>query len=154
MDERDRRRTRVHGVRAPPPASGVFTARSPWFARLFSRSPYRRWSGGLGFSAKQRAPGRTKPVPGRDRIEDVMARNQKTLQPPICATCEIAIAGSPTYHDGIAFCCAGCAAGGPCICSYDEETAGDSRVRHCRDLDGLLDSRPGRFKELALASRR
>lgn len=110
-----------------------------------------RWTGVL---RERRDPGRTKPVPGRARIEDVMATNQKTLQPLICATCEIAIAGSPTYHDGVAFCCAGCAAGGPCICSYDDEAAPDPRVRHCRDLDGLLDSRPGRFKGLALASRR
>jgi hypothetical protein len=83
-----------------------------------------------------------------------MARTENRLQPLTCATCEITIAGAPIYHDGAAFCCAGCAAGGPCICSYDDEPAADSRVRHCRDLEGLLHSRPRGFKELAVASAR
>jgi hypothetical protein len=36
-----------------------------------------------------------------------------------CATCDAVIAGHPTFHLGLAFCCAGCAADGPCMCSYD-----------------------------------
>jgi hypothetical protein len=36
-----------------------------------------------------------------------------------CANCEIGIDGRPTIHVGLPFCCAGCVAGGPCICSYD-----------------------------------
>ena len=37
-----------------------------------------------------------------------------------CATCEIPIAGPAVFHIGLPFCCAGCAADGPCGCSYDE----------------------------------
>jgi hypothetical protein len=36
-----------------------------------------------------------------------------------CATCNVVIAHHPTFHVGLAFCCAGCAADGPCGCSYD-----------------------------------
>ena len=38
-----------------------------------------------------------------------------------CASCEAEIRGKPTFHVGLAFCCAGCVAGGPCTCSYDPE---------------------------------
>jgi hypothetical protein len=37
-----------------------------------------------------------------------------------CVTCEFAVTGTPVFHVGLPFCCAGCVAGGPCICSYDE----------------------------------
>jgi hypothetical protein len=41
-----------------------------------------------------------------------------------CASCDIVIAHHPTFHLGLAFCCAGCAADGPCMCTYDTgETA-------------------------------
>ena len=36
-----------------------------------------------------------------------------------CATCDHQIAHHPVFHLGLAFCCAGCAADGPCMCSYD-----------------------------------
>lgn len=36
-----------------------------------------------------------------------------------CATCDVQIAHHPVFHLGLAFCCAGCAADGPCMCSYD-----------------------------------
>lgn len=38
-----------------------------------------------------------------------------------CPACDIAIAHHPTFHLGLAFCCAGCAADGPCQCTYDVE---------------------------------
>ena len=38
-----------------------------------------------------------------------------------CATCETDAGTWPTFHLGLAFCCAGCAADGPCICSYDPD---------------------------------
>jgi hypothetical protein len=42
--------------------------------------------------------------------------------PPFtCVTCEAPVAGRPTFHVGLPFCCAGCVAGGPCTCSYDDE---------------------------------
>lgn len=43
----------------------------------------------------------------------------------VCANCQVAIGHQPTFHLGLAFCCAGCAVDGPCICSYDEELADD-----------------------------
>jgi hypothetical protein len=60
-----------------------------------------------------------------------------------CASCEIEIAGSPTFEREVAFCCAGCAANGPCTCSYDPEpdhSSGSDRwqVRHCLDVEGAL----------------
>ena len=39
--------------------------------------------------------------------------------PVICATCELEIVGPATVRGGRSFCCAGCAVGGPCICSYE-----------------------------------
>ena len=36
-----------------------------------------------------------------------------------CVSCEGRILGSVEIHVGLPFCCAGCVAGGPCICSYD-----------------------------------
>lgn len=44
----------------------------------------------------------------------------KTSHDWVCTTCRIGIAGRPTFHVGLAFCCAGCVADGPCICSYDD----------------------------------
>ncbi|MCU0506351.1 MAG: hypothetical protein MUE82_11400 [Chloroflexi bacterium] len=36
-----------------------------------------------------------------------------------CASCDTTVVDSPVFHLGLAFCCAGCAADGPCMCSYD-----------------------------------
>lgn len=49
-----------------------------------------------------------------------------------CATCRITFAHRPTFHVGLAFCCAGCAADGPCVCSYDEV---DTTVRDAEVAD-------------------
>ena len=38
-----------------------------------------------------------------------------------CATCDHESVGHPVFHIGLTFCCAGCAADGPCMCSYDVE---------------------------------
>lgn len=38
-----------------------------------------------------------------------------------CSTCDHVISGHPVFHLGLAFCCPGCAADGPCICSYDPD---------------------------------
>ena len=37
-----------------------------------------------------------------------------------CAGCQIEVVRPPMERDGQAYCCDGCAAGGPCCCSYDE----------------------------------
>jgi len=44
----------------------------------------------------------------------------RASQPFTCVSCEVLIIGEPVFHVGLPFCCAGCVAGGPCICSYDE----------------------------------
>jgi len=41
------------------------------------------------------------------------------VEPPVCANCGIAIRWQPTIVDGKAYCCPGCAQGGPCECDYD-----------------------------------
>ena len=48
-------------------------------------------------------------------------RSMTDKTPFTCATCEASIPARPTIHLGLAFCCAGCAADGPCTCSYDAE---------------------------------
>jgi len=45
-----------------------------------------------------------------------------------CATCDETIVGRPVFHLGLAFCCAGCAADGPCMCSYDHRDDPDEMV--------------------------
>lgn len=52
-----------------------------------------------------------------------------------CANCGQEIAWEPVQASGQAFCCGGCAHGGPCYCSYDPPE-GDSLspVRHTDDL--------------------
>jgi hypothetical protein len=58
-----------------------------------------------------------------------------------CATCEFPILGRPTYHVGLAFCCAGCVAGGPCTCSYDEQPAVPELAHECLDVTSLVGKR-------------
>ena len=38
-----------------------------------------------------------------------------------CTTCRGESHHRPTIHVSVVFCCAGCVAGGPCTCSYDDE---------------------------------
>ncbi|NJD28997.1 MAG: hypothetical protein FIA92_11945 [Chloroflexi bacterium] len=42
-----------------------------------------------------------------------------------CASCEAFISGRPVYRMDEAYCCIGCAAGGPCICTYEADMADD-----------------------------
>lgn len=46
-----------------------------------------------------------------------------------CATCEFVVGPRPVFHLGLAFCCAGCAADGPCTCSYDIDDVLAPRAR-------------------------
>ena len=48
-----------------------------------------------------------------------------TNHPHACVTCMARITGQAVFHIGLPFCCAGCAAGGPCTCSYDEPAPDD-----------------------------
>ena len=47
-----------------------------------------------------------------------------------CASCEALIPGRPIYQRDEAYCCIGCAADGPCVCSYEADLAEDG-------VDGL-----------------
>jgi hypothetical protein len=38
---------------------------------------------------------------------------------PTCANCGLEIPWEPVVLAGKSYCCAGCAQGGPCYCSYD-----------------------------------
>ncbi|HEU4673747.1 MAG TPA: hypothetical protein VFS32_12695 [Candidatus Limnocylindrales bacterium] len=69
-----------------------------------------------------------------------------TDRPPFtCASCEAPIVGPPVIHVGVAFCCAGCVAGGPCLCSYDEETRSDDQLdRAARQGDPIQPARVAR----------
>ncbi len=53
-----------------------------------------------------------------------------------CVTCEAEIRHQPVFHVGLAFCCAGCVADGPCLCSYDPEPtpAETATVAALRDI--------------------
>jgi hypothetical protein len=52
-------------------------------------------------------------------------RRPSSQYPFTCVTCELKIAGRAVLHAGLPFCCAGCAADGPCNCSYDDEPPDD-----------------------------
>jgi hypothetical protein len=61
---------------------------------------------------------------GDERVGTTARADQFALR---CATCEVRITSHPECHDGESFCCAGCVAGGPCICIRDatvDETLG------------------------------
>ena len=46
---------------------------------------------------------------------------QDAAQSPLrCATCDIEILWPPIVAQGKAYCCTGCAAGGPCSCDYSQ----------------------------------
>jgi hypothetical protein len=51
-------------------------------------------------------------------------RRLSTDYPYTCVTCEAEISGQAVFHVGLPFCCSGCAADGPCNCSYDEVVVG------------------------------
>ena len=47
-----------------------------------------------------------------------------------CASCEGVVTGRPVYQMDEAYCCIGCADGGPCSCTYEADLAEDA-------VDGL-----------------
>ncbi len=52
-----------------------------------------------------------------------------------CLSCDIDLHGTPEMLDGEPFCCAGCAAGGPCVCTYER---GPGRYPHNGHVDTVL----------------
>ena len=66
----------------------------------------------------------------------------KTTPPPArtyagyqfkCVTCEMEIEGKPVFYLGLAFCCPGCAASGPCTCSYDDRPS-EAAIKAAKEL--------------------
>ena len=49
----------------------------------------------------------------------------RTARAGYCASCEGVITSRPVYHMDEAYCCAGCAQGGPCVCNYEADLADD-----------------------------
>lgn len=47
-----------------------------------------------------------------------------------CASCEFELTTRPVYRRDEAYCCVGCAGGGPCVCTYEADLADDG-------VDGL-----------------
>jgi hypothetical protein len=47
-----------------------------------------------------------------------------------CDSCDIDLGHDHVVMSGKAFCCAGCADGGPCICSYEESDGRHHRNGH------------------------
>jgi hypothetical protein len=47
-----------------------------------------------------------------------------------CASCDIEITDKPTIGSGQVFCCGGCAEGGPCVCSYEDQAGRRPRNGH------------------------
>jgi hypothetical protein len=47
-----------------------------------------------------------------------------------CASCEIPLSDRPVLRMDEAYCCIGCAQGGPCVCTYEADLAEDG-------VDGL-----------------
>jgi hypothetical protein len=73
-----------------------------------------------------------------------------TTEALTCVNCEIEIAGTATFHVGLAFCCAGCVVGGPCVCTYVEAQAAP-RIRHCLDVEVAIGGRAAAKRPVQLA---
>ena len=61
------------------------------------------------------------------------------MRPPAhrwtCTSCLLEIHHQPTFHVGLAFCCAGCVVGGPCVCSYDDDVPDEAVVEAVPTVD-------------------
>lgn len=51
-------------------------------------------------------------------------------EPKRCASCDIEISKTALVVSGLAYCCRGCAVGGPCVCSYVGDLARYPRNGH------------------------
>jgi len=67
-----------------------------------------------------------------------MSPSASAPHPFVCVTCDLLIAGQPTFHVGLPFCCAGCVANGPCTCSYDLVVLEGASVESDAGADGIL----------------
>jgi hypothetical protein len=46
----------------------------------------------------------------------------------MCAACEFEIVATPFRYLGLAYCCEGCAGGGPCVCTYADRPGNPDAV--------------------------
>lgn len=53
-----------------------------------------------------------------------------------CASCDQLFIDPPVYRMDEAYCCLGCAQGGPCVCTYEADLADDG-VDHLGLLSGM-----------------
>ncbi len=58
-----------------------------------------------------------------------------------CESCDITLAGEPLRLEGKFYCCAGCSAGGPCVCTYEHDLGRYPPAHYARpvSLAELLD---------------
>ena len=58
-----------------------------------------------------------------------------------CDSCGIALGAEPVHLEEKLYCCSGCTAGGPCICSYDQDLGRFPPAQYARpvSLAELLD---------------
>jgi hypothetical protein len=68
-----------------------------------------------------------------------------------CANCGLEIVGEPVLVKGNAYCCGGCAHGGPCYCSYDPPEV-DSLLP-LRHQDGISNCRQKLDSKMATRDR-
>ena len=61
---------------------------------------------------------------GTDTTEALMHAYASTPRDR-CASCEIPLVDTPVLRMDEAYCCIGCAQGGPCICTYEADLAED-----------------------------
>jgi hypothetical protein len=94
-----------------------------------------------------KAPGTGGPIAGWcpagfviDTVPTGTANPRSNLQAGLhCANCGLAIDWTPVRVDRNAYCCGGCALGGPCYCSYDSNDRlgeGESPTLDGPDGDG------------------
>jgi transcription elongation factor Elf1 len=89
------------------------------------------------------ADGRAPMTPGRARSNHARIP-MPTEYTFTCATCDHEIVGRPVFHIGLTFCCAGCAADGPCTCSYDVEEPAPA-VQLVESADEIVEPVGGRI---------
>jgi len=67
------------------------------------------------------------PTPAVQYTSNRLAQHKAFPMSQTCANCEEIITGAPYQADGEAFCCVGCALGGPCQCTYTStDTSSDT----------------------------
>jgi hypothetical protein len=68
------------------------------------------------------------------REKELAGQGELPRPVPRCANCDIEILWTPVYRQGVVYCCAGCAAGGPCSCDYSQY--------HSVNIAGVIHYRP------------